>query len=399
MKKIIKNAILVDKDIKKSGDIKIENGKIIEIGENLEYNKNFEVIDAKGKIVMPAFVDLHVHFRDPGFVYKEDLKSGSLSALKGGYTTVNTMANTKPICSSVEVYNYIMDRSKELDLIDINQIVAVTQNFDGKNLVDYSKFENAKFLSDDGKGVLSEITMYNAILEAKKFDKIIMVHAESEISKIDYRIAEDLMTLRDIYLAKKLNGKIHMCHVSTIDSIKAIRRAKKEGVNVTCEVTPHHIALFNNSYRVNPPIRENDDVEALIEGILDGTVDAIATDHAPHTHEDKLNGSPGLVGLETAFAICNTKLVKEKNVDIRILSKVMSYGGANLMGIKKGLIKEGYDADLVIVDCDKKIVVDSDKFLSKGKNTPFDKMELYGEVLMTIKAGEIKYKGEIYDNR
>ena len=387
MKKIIKNAVLVDKDTNKSGEIKIENGKIIEIGENLSFDESFEVIDAKGKVVMPAFVDLHVHFRDPGFTYKEDLKTGSLSALRGGYTTVNTMANTKPICSDLETYNDIMKRAKELDLVDINQIVAVTQNFDGENLVDYSKFENAKFLSDDGKGVLSETTMYRAILEAKKFDKVIMIHAESELSKVDYRIAEDLMTLRDIYLAKRLDGRIHMCHVSTVDSLEAVRRGKKEGVRVTCEITPHHIALWDNSYRVNPPIREKADVDALIEGILDGTVDAIATDHAPHTMEDKANGSPGLVGLETAFAICNTKLVKERNIDMRVLS--------NLMGIKKGLIKEGYDADLVIVDENKKIVVDSSKFASKSKNTPFDKMELYGEVLMTIKAGEIKYKGEM----
>ena len=183
MKKIIKNAILVDKDTNKFGEIKIENGKIIEIGENLSFDESFEVIDAKGKVVMPAFVDLHVHFRDPGFTYKEDLKTGSLSALRGGYTTVNTMANTKPICSDLETYNDIMKRAKELDLVDINQIVAVTQNFDGENLVDYSKFENAKFLSDDGKGVLSETTMYRAILEAKKFDKVIMIHAESELQR------------------------------------------------------------------------------------------------------------------------------------------------------------------------------------------------------------------------
>lgn len=394
MKKIVKNAILVDKNINRVGEVKIEDGKIVEIGENLSFDDSYEIIDAKGKTVMPAFVDLHVHFRDPGFTYKEDLKTGSLSALRGGYTTVNTMANTKPICGDLETYNDIMKRAKELDLVDINQIVAVTKNFDGKNLVDYSKFENAKFLSDDGKGVLSETTMYRAILEAKKYDKIIMIHAESELSPIDYRIAEDLMTLRDVYLAKRLDGRIHLCHVSTIDSLEAVRRGKKEGVKVTCEVTPHHIALWDNSYRVNPPIREKADVDALIDGIVDGTVDAIATDHAPHTAEDKANGSPGLVGLETAFAICNTKLVKERNIDIRTLSKVMSYGGANLMGIKKGLLKEGYLADLVIVDTDKKIVVDSSKFASKAKNTPFDKMELYGEVLMTIKAGEIKYKGE-----
>ena len=192
MKKIVKNAILVDKNINKVGEIKIEDGRIVEIGENLSFYDSYEIIDAKGKTVMPAFVDLHVHFRDPGFTYKEDLKTGSLSALRGVYTTVNTMANTKPICGDLETYNDIMKRAKELDLVDINQIVAVTKNFDGKNLVDYSKFENAKFLSDDGKAMLSKTTMYRAILEAKKYDKIIMIHAESELSPIDYRIAEDL---------------------------------------------------------------------------------------------------------------------------------------------------------------------------------------------------------------
>lgn len=390
--KLIKNAIIVDKDSNFKGDILIEDGLIKEIAEKIENDKNYEVIDAKGKVVMPAFVDLHVHFRDPGFTHKEDLETGSKSALRGGYTTVNLMANTKPICDSEEKNKDIVTRGRELDLIDIFQVVAVTQNFDGQNLVDYSKL-TTKFLSDDGKGVLSDLTMYNALLKAKENNKTIMVHAETEtFSKIDYRISEDLMTIRDLYLAKYTESPVHFCHVSTVDSINAIRRGKEDGVRVTCEVTPHHIYLYDLPYRVHPPIRKKSDKEALIEAIKDGTVDAIATDHAPHTAEDKEKGSPGLVGLETAFCVSYTSLVKENGIDIKLLSKLMSYGGAKLLEVNKGLIKEGYDADLVFVDLDKKVKVNPEEFASKSKNTPFEGMEFYGEILMTMKKGNVKYR-------
>lgn len=390
--KLIKNAIIVDKDSNFKGDILIEDGLIKEIAEKIENDKNYEVIDAKGKVVMPAFVDLHVHFRDPGFTHKEDLETGSKSALRGGYTTVNLMANTKPICDSEEKHNDIVTRGRDLDLIDIFQVVAVTENFDGQNLVDYSKL-TTKFLSDDGKGVLSDLTMYNALLKAKENNKTIMVHAETEtFSKIDYRISEDLMTIRDLYLAKYTKSPIHFCHVSTVDSINAIRRGKEDGVKVTCEVTPHHIYLHDLPYRVHPPIRKKSDKEALIEAIKDGTVDAIATDHAPHTAEDKEKGSPGLVGLETAFCVSYTSLVRENGVDIKLLSKLMSYGGAKLLEVNKGLIKGGYDADLVFVDLDKKIKINPEEFASKSKNTPFEGMEFYGEILMTMKKGNVKYR-------
>lgn len=394
MRKIVKNAILVDKNTHKKGDILIENGRLVEIGEDLNCD-DAQVIDAKGKTVMPAFVDLHVHFRDPGFTHKEDLKTGSLSALRGGYTAVNLMANTKPICDSNEKQQDILKRGKELGLVDIFQVVAVTQNFDGEHLVDYSTLEGTKFLSDDGKGVLSDMVMYNALLSAKENNKTIMIHAEAEaFSKIDYRLSEDLMTIRDVYLAKQTGAPIHLCHVSTVDSIDAVRRGKKEGVKVTCEVTPHHIYMYDSDYRVHPPIRTEKDVEALIEAIKDGTVDAIATDHAPHTPENKKKGSPGLVGLETAFCVSYTSLCKNHGIDIKTLSGLMSYGGAKLLEINKGLLKPGYDADLVIVDTESKIIVDSSKFASKSKNTPLENKEFYGEILMTIKNGEIKYRKE-----
>lgn len=392
MKKLIKNAHIVDKDRNEFSDILIENGNIIEVSKNIEPTSDMQIIDVNNKIVMPSFVDLHVHFRDPGLTYKEDLKTGSMAALKGGYTTVNTMANTKPICDNLAIYNDIMERSKKLDLIDINQIVAVTKNFDGKTLTDFEKFPNAKFFSDDGKAINSEITMYQALKKAKENNKIIMLHEESEISKIDDRLAEDIMTLRDIYLCEKLSISAHFCHVSTSFSINQIRQAKKRNVKITCEVTPHHISMFNDPYKVHPPIREKKDKDALIEAIKDGTIDAIATDHAPHSIEDKKNNLPGLIGLETAFCVSYTTLVKENNIDIRILSKLMSYFGANLMEIKKGLIKKGYKADLVVVDTESMIEITEDEIFSKSKNTPFKGKKFFGKILMTIKDGQIKYK-------
>ncbi|QPK93704.1 dihydroorotase [Actinomyces sp. zg-332] len=393
MKTLIKNAVIVDKDTIAKSEILIENGLISKVADQIQTDSDTTIIDAKNKTVMPAFVDLHVHFRDPGFTYKEDLQTGSKSAVKGGYTTVNLMANTNPICDSEEKHKDIITRAEKIGLVDIYQAVAVTENFDATTVVDYSKL-STKLLSDDGKGVPSDVVMYHALKKAKENDKLIMVHAESELSKIDYRYAEDLITMRDLYLAEKLGAPIHFCHVSTIDAVKAIQKAKEKGVKVTCEIAPHHISLYDLNYRVNPPIRSKTDVQALIEAVKLGVVDTIGTDHAPHTEEDKENGAPGMVGLETAFCVSYTSLVKNNGVDIRKLSELLSYGGAKILGINKGLIKQGYEADLVIVDTEKEITVDPSTFASKSKNTPFAGKKYYGQILATIKKGEIKYKEE-----
>lgn len=395
MKTLIKNATLVDKNQNCQAQILIHNGKIIKVEKEIKIDENVKIIDAKNKIVMPAFVDLHSHFRDPGFTYKEDLITGSTSAVKGGYTTVNLMANTDPICDSEQKRVEIMKRAEQIDYVDIFQTVSVTQNFDSQTLVDYSKI-NTKLISDDGKGLPSDVVMYNALQKAKENNKIIMVHAESELSKIDYRYAEDLITIRDLYLAEKLDVPIHFCHVSTMEAIKAIGQAKAKGVKVTCEIAPHHISLYDLNYKVNPPIRTKKDVQALIGAVKQGIVDNIGTDHAPHKLEDKANGAVGMVGLETAFCVCYTSLVKNNAVDIKVLSELMSYGGAKILGINKGLIQEGYEADLVIVDVDEEIIVDPENFSSKSKNTPFAGKKYYGKILATIKKGEIKYKETIF---
>lgn len=394
MNLLIKNAHVVDAFQEFEGDIYIENGIITEIAENIQKD-NVEVFNCSGKTVMPSFIDTHTHFRDPGLTHKEDIETGSKAALRGGYTGVCTMANTKPIVSDKETLEYVRNKSKKLNLIDVHQCVSVTKDFDGITLSHLEAFKDDKDLkaiSDDGKGVSNSNTMLQAMKMAKENNWIIMSHAESpEFSKVDMRIAENMMTLRDLELAKISGAHLHMCHVSTKECVKAIIEAKLAGANVTMEITPHHIGLTRdiNNYRVNPPIREKEDVEAIINAIKLGMVDTIGTDHAPHTAEDKKNGLPGMVGLETAFSICYTKLVKENGVSLNTLSRLMSYNGAKLLGMNKGKVSVGTEGDLVVLDLDKEIIVDSSQFASKGKNTPFEGMKYLGEVLTTIKGGKV----------
>lgn len=397
MNLLIKNARIVDYSQDFIGDIYIENGNIKEVGLDINIDA-INVIDAKGLTLMPSFIDTHAHFREPGLTYKEDIETGSKAALRGGYTGVCLMANTKPICSSKEVIEEVRNREKELNLIDLHQCISVTKGFNGKDITHLDNFANdnrLKAISDDGVGVMDSEIMYKAMLKAKEHGWVIMSHAEDHsFSDIDMRIAENIMTLRDIYLAKETGARLHMCHVSTKEAIGYIKSAKKRFSNITCEVTPHHISLTKdiNNYRVNPPIREKEDVYEIINAIKDGIIDCIGTDHAPHTQEDKEKGSPGMVGLETSFPICYTSLVKSGAINLNKLSEIMSKNCADILGMNKGRISPGVEGDVVLLDLDKKIKVNSKEFNSKGKNTPFQGMEFYGEVQMTIKAGRILYK-------
>ena len=393
---LIKNANMIDAYESFFGDILIKDGIITEIGKEIN-KEGIDIIDAKGLTLMPSFIDTHAHFRDPGLTYKEDMESGSRAAAKGGYTGVCLMGNTNPICSTKEVVEYVRNKAKEIGLIDVHQCVSITENFGGKSIEHLNDFDDDKELvaiTDDGVGVMDSSIMMKAMEKAKENNWIVMSHAEDKtFSKIDMRIAEDLMTIRDLYLAKLTKARLHMAHVSTVESIEAIRRAKKEGANVTCEVTPHHIGLTTeeSNYRVNPPIREKADVNSIIEGIKDGTVDCIGTDHAPHTEEDKAKGAPGMVGLETAFSICYTELVRKNGISVNKLSELMSRNPAKILGMNKGSITIGKDGDLVLVDLNKEVVIDKEKFASKGKNTPFHGRKYFGEVIMTIKGGKLIY--------
>ncbi|HBZ6546506.1 TPA: dihydroorotase [Clostridium perfringens] len=398
MNLLIKNVNLIDESNNFFGDIYIEKGLIKELGTEL--NKECETLDGKGLVLMPAFIDTHAHFRDPGFEYKEDIESGSKAAVRGGYTTVTLMPNTKPVCSSKKVLDYVVNKGKEVGLVDLYQTVSITKNLSGEEINHLREFEgnpNVKAITDDGKGVSDSKIMMEAMKIAKENNWIVMSHAESpEFSKVDMRLAENMMTWRDITLAKFVDCRLHMSHVSTKEAMKYIIEGKNDGVKVTCEITPHHLALNNkiSNYRVNPPIREEEDVNFLIKAIKMNYVDCIGTDHAPHSKEDKEKGAPGMIGIEQAFSICYTKLVKENNISLNKLSQLMSGNAAKLLNINKGKLQPGFLGDLVLIDLNKKRIFKEEDIVSRSKNTPFNGMEFYGDVVVTIKSGKIVYKGE-----
>ncbi|HFD2039475.1 TPA: dihydroorotase [Clostridium perfringens] len=398
MNLLIKNVNLIDESNNFFGDIYIEKGVIKELGTEL--NKECETLDGKGLVLMPAFIDTHAHFRDPGFEYKEDIESGSKAAVRGGYTTVTLMPNTKPVCSSKEILDYVVNKGKEVGLVDLYQTVSITKNLSGEEINHLREFEgnpNVKAITDDGKGVSDSKIMMEAMKIAKENNWIVMSHAESpEFSKVDMRLAENMMTWRDITLAKFVDCRLHMSHVSTKEAMKYIIEGKNDGVKVTCEITPHHLALNNkiSNYRVNPPIREEEDVNFLIKAIKMNYVDCIGTDHAPHSKEDKEKGAPGMIGIEQAFSICYTKLVKENHISLNKLSQLMSGNAAKLLNINKGKLQPGFLGDLVLIDLNKKRIFKKEDIVSRSKNTPFNGMEFYGDVVVTIKNGKIVYKGE-----
>ncbi|WP_133627226.1 dihydroorotase [Fonticella tunisiensis] len=397
MELLIKGARIVDASQDFPGDVYIKDGFIEEIGKNL--NKDCKTLHARGLMLLPSFIDLHSHFRDPGLTHKEDLLTGSLAAIKGGYTAVNLMANTKPVCDNMDIVNYVLKKAGKVGIVDVHQTVSITRELGGKDTNHIDELEpSVKFISDDGKGVLNSKVMIEAMMKAKKKGIRIITHAENEeLTEVDTRLAENTMTWRDISLAKFTGCPLHVAHVSTKEAMEYIVEAKKSGYDITCEVTPHHIALTEDvEYRVNPPLRKKEDIEFLIRCIQEGWVDAIGTDHAPHTLEDKQNGVPGISGIETAFSVCYSKLVKKGYITLNKLSEIMSKNPARIMGLNKGEIKIGYDGDLTLIDIQRKVNVSSEEFASKGKNTPFEGMKLYGVIVMTIKSGKVVYKNSSY---
>lgn len=393
---LIRNARLTDAGGERAGDILIENGRIARVGGRIDAPAGCPVVDAAGLAALPAFVDLHTHFRTPGYEYKETLATGSAAAARGGYTFVNCMANTKPVCSSAAMAQSLMDDAARIGLCDINQCISITRDFDGRTVSHLRILpHNLRFISEDGKGVRESKVMYQAMAIAAEKGLTVMSHAEDmDLSPIDYRLAENLETARNLYIAQSTGARLHMCHVSTREAMEDIITAKARGVKVTCEVTPHHIWFDDtvSSYRVNPPIRAKADVEYLIAAIEDGDVDAIATDHAPHTEADKAAGAPGLVGLETAFAVCYTRLCVQRGLPLSTLSRLMSKGPADILGLNKGLLAEGYDGDVVLAELEQPFTVRKEDFAGRSRNTPFDGLSLRGRVVMTVKAGKVTYR-------
>lgn len=375
-------------------DLLLKDGLIAVMGLDLAADGE-EVLDCAGRTVLPAFVDLHCHWRTPGFEYKEDIATGSAAAAAGGYTFVNLMPNTKPVCSSADIAHSVMAEAERIGLCAANQTVSITQNFDGHTL-DHLKTlpEDLKFITEDGKGVQSGNVMAKAFAIAAQRGLTIMSHAEDmDISPWDYRLAENIETVRNLHLSEYYGTRLHMCHVSTKEAVEAIGAAKWKGVPVTCEVTPHHLWFADTDYRVNPPIRKAEDVDALIEAIRLGVVDAIATDHAPHTDEEKAAGAAGMVGLETAFGVCYTKLCREKGLPLARLAELMSTAPAEILGLAgHGRVLPGYAADLTLVELDTPYTVDKNALHSKSHNCPYDGAQLFGRVDLTIKGGKVTWK-------
>ena len=386
---LIQNAVVGGK----STDILIENGIITALGKDL-CAEGHEVLDAQNCTALPAFIDLHCHFRTPGFEYKEDITSGSKAAARGGYTFVNCMPNTKPVCSSAAIAQSVMDEAKRVGICEVHQAVSITKDFDGTTVSHLRTLpHNIKAISEDGKGVQNNLVMWQAMQLAAEKNLLVMSHAEEmQISPMDYRLAENIETARNILLAEYTGARLHLCHVSTKEALHDVIAAKQRGAKVTCEVTPHHIWFADMNYRVNPPIRTKADVEYIIEQMRQGNVDAIATDHAPHSPEDKANGAPGMVGLETAFSVCYTKLCCENNLPLEMLAAMMSTGPASIMGLNKGKIETGFDGDITLVDLAESYTVNPDDFAGKSHNTPYEGIMLHGKVKATVKAGKITYQ-------
>ncbi|MFZ7121973.1 MAG: dihydroorotase [Eubacteriaceae bacterium] len=379
---IIKNVKIIDAKKNTHGDVLIKDGLIKEVC-NTNFSENEEIIDGTGYVLMPSFIDFHCHLRDPGFEYKEDMESGMIAALKGGYTHLVAMANTKPIIDNAKLLEDNYSKSDKLNLCDLTQICALTKKFESE-LVDFENLlKYTPVFSNDGLTIENDEIMIKALKASEELNFYIATHCQPETSTVR----------RDMELLKNTKGNIHVCHVSKEDTVSLIREAKKNGYNVTCEVTPHHIFESEIKYRVNPPFRKESDRLALIKSIKEGIIDICATDHAPHSQEDKNKGMPGIGNIEVAFSMY-WHIFSKYNIHINKLSEMMSYTPAKLLGLNCGLIEPGYEANLVLIDLEKIGVLDVNSFVSKSKNNPFHNYSIKGEVIITIKRGEIKY-----DNR
>ena len=404
-------------------DILVEGGKIAAVQPNLQAVEFDRVIDAAGKVVAPGFIDMHCHLRDPGQEYKEDLVSGTHSAARGGFTGVCCMPNTRPVNDNASVTRYIMEKAQwQGSGVHVYPVGAISKGLEGKEMAEVGRMKKAGIvaISDDGKPVTNSNLLRLAMQYADYFGVFIMSHSEDKnlvgdgVMNEGYmstklglpgitRAAEEVMIARDILVAEAEKKHIHLCHVSTRGGVQLIREAKARGVKVTAETAPHYIgateewiAGYDSNCRVNPPLREEEDRLACIKGLCDGTLDAIATDHAPH-HEDEKRvefhiAASGIVGFETAFAISNTELVKKGYMSLADLVKVMSARPAEILGVEGGSLAAGCPADLVILDPDREITVDANAFASKGRNTPFHGKNYFGAVCTTMVGGRVIYQ-------
>ncbi|MEG1996029.1 MAG: dihydroorotase [Oscillospiraceae bacterium] len=417
---LIKNGLVVDpaSNIQGVYDVLIENGKIAKVGADI-CKSGISIIDATGLIVCPGFVDMHVHLRDPGFEYKEDIITGCEAAVSGGVTSLLCMPNTNPVTDNEKTIDYITKKSSNAKA-HVYICAAMTDGLKGDNVGNFEMYKKAgvKAVSDDGRPVVNSQIMKEVITSASSNHLLPISHCEDlkiidggivnegKISKAlavkgMSRLSEDSITKREVDLAKELDLPIHIAHVSTAGSTEYIRQAKKNGVKVTAETCPHYFAFTDEKllskdadYRMNPPLREENDVLAIIEGIKDSTFDCIVTDHAPHTELEKADffkAPNGVCGVETSFAAANTFLVKPGIINISKLVSLMAVNPARLLQINAGSIKVGTPADIAIIDLEKEWTVVPQMLHSKSKNTAFKNVKLSGKVIKTIVDGEIVY--------
>ncbi len=425
---LIKNGRVLDPATGKDGiyDILVTDNIITKVESNIDEDaikseQECKVIDASNQFVMPGLIDLHVHFREPGFEYKETIKTGSLSAARGGFTSVCPMPNTKPVIDSVEMLEKELDIIKRDAVVNVYPVAAITKGMKGEELTDIRELvkHGAIAISEDGKSVMNSSLLREAMKIAKETGIPVLSHCE-DINLVEGGVmnkgerseelglkgisnaVEDIIVARDIILAKETGCRLHLCHCSTYDSVRLIEEAKKEGLPVTGEVCPHHFSLTEEdivaddaNYKMNPPIRTKKDVDELIAGIHNNIMDIISTDHAPHSEEEKtgsMTKAPfGIVGLETSVSLVVTELLDKGVITPLKMAEIMSYNPAKVIGIDRGTLQVGKVADITIIDPNKDYVIDKNEFVSKGKNTPFDGKKVKGKVMTTIVNGKIVY--------
>ncbi|MBM4315870.1 MAG: dihydroorotase [Deltaproteobacteria bacterium] len=405
------------------GDILIQKGKIEALGTqiNVPLGKNIPEIDAQGWLATPGWIDIHTHLREPGQTHKENIRTGTEAAAAGGFTSIACMANTKPVNDSSFITTYIQQKVASESSINVYPIGAITKGLDGQELAEIGSMWEAGIvaISDDGKTVMNSYLMRKALDYSKRFNLAVVCHAEDtnlkgrgvmnegfNSARFGLRgipkASEEIIVARDILLTELTGARLHVAHVSTAGSVALIREAKRRGIQITAEVTPHHLTLtdevvgtYDTNTKVAPPLREPQDVEAVTEALADGTIDALASDHAPHSVEDKEveydHAEFGMVGLETAFPLYY-RVALQKGVSLKRIVSAMTHKPAEIIGIPKGTLKIGADADITIFDPDMKYRINKNDFRSKSKNTPFDGWDVQGKVRYTIVAGKIVYQ-------
>ena len=421
---LIKNGRIVDpaSGLDKTSDLWVRDGKIAAIGPSLSAEKPDMAIDASGLIVSPGFIDIHVHLREPGFEHKETIATGCAAALAGGFISIACMANTKPVNDSPDITRFILEKARETNGARVFPIAAVTLGLKGKTLSPMAALKEAGTVafSDDGMAVMDEDLLRRALEEAKRLGVPIISHCEMKElhpggvmheGAVSQRLglkgipreSEDRMVERDIRLARETGSHLHIAHISTGGAVELVRKAKREGLRVTCEAAPHHFTLTEEAVeerkadaKMSPPLRSQSDMEAVREGLADGTIDAIATDHAPHTAEEKAAGlemAPfGIVGLETALPLV-MNLARDKTIDLSRAVALLSTGPAAILGLTGGRLLKGAEADITLFDPEEEWIVDPATFQSKGRNTPFVGWKMRGRPRFVLVGGKILLDG------